>query len=250
MDTKKCTRCLKEKPHLDFGIKGGKPSARCKKCVNKVQQEYMLRTGKIKRTIDQPKNDLTDEQIGRLTIKKNLGTRKTKSGRIERMWLCECECGNTKEIPHGPLTQQSINSCGCLQRLKGSDNPCFKGCGEISGNRWDQISRSKTNRNKRTSAIDRVFDITIEWAWDLFLKQDRKCALTGTEIYFGIGGKDEYTASLDRIDSLKGYTEDNVQWIHKDVNRMKNIFDQDYFIETCRKVAETQLLQLDEIQGE
>jgi hypothetical protein len=48
----------------------------------------------------------------------------------------------------------------------------------------------------------------------------------------------EHTASLDRIDSSKGYCEDNVQWVHKDINRMKNTFDQDYFISLCKLIAE------------
>lgn len=49
-----------------------------------------------------------------------------------------------------------------------------------------------------------------------------------------------YSASLDRIDSKKSYTVDNVQWVHKDVNWMKNKFDQDYFIEMCGRIADHQ----------
>lgn len=38
------------------------------------------------------------------------------------------------------------------------------------------------------------------------------------------------TASLDRIDSLKGYTIDNVQWIHKHINYMKiDLTEQEFF---------------------
>ena len=45
------------------------------------------------------------------------------------------------------------------------------------------------------------------------------------------------TASLDRIDSNKGYTKDNVQFVHKDINWMKQDFEQNKFIEYCKKVA-------------
>ena len=48
------------------------------------------------------------------------------------------------------------------------------------------------------------------------------------------------TASLDRIDSNLSYIKDNVQWIHKDLNRMKNEFSQDRFIEVCKAVFEHQ----------
>ena len=45
------------------------------------------------------------------------------------------------------------------------------------------------------------------------------------------------TASLDRIDSTKGYSKDNIQWVHKDINCMKMDFSQQYFIDLCVKVA-------------
>lgn len=44
---------------------------------------------------------------------------------------------------------------------------------------------------------------------------------------------------LDRIDSSKGYIEGNVQWVHKDVNMMKQNYSQKYFIEMCKKIYET-----------
>jgi hypothetical protein len=47
----------------------------------------------------------------------------------------------------------------------------------------------------------------------------------------------ETTASLDRIDSSKGYIEGNLQWVHKDVNIMKMDLSQVEFIDYCVKVA-------------
>jgi hypothetical protein len=43
-------------------------------------------------------------------------------------------------------------------------------------------------------------------------------------------------ASLDRIDSKKGYVEGNVHWVHKDVNMMKRNFTEEYFINLCETV--------------
>lgn len=58
--------------------------------------------------------------------------------------------------------------------------------------------------------------------WNLFLKQDRKCALSGEPIQFSSKvHKFDRTDSMDRIDSSKGYTRENVQWLHKHVNLMK-----------------------------
>lgn len=89
-------------------------------------------------------------------------------------------------------------------------------------------------------AIDRKlkYSITKEYIWDLFLKQNRKCAYTGRLIEFSTGnGYKDTTASLDRIDLARGYTEDNVQWVHKTVNVLKMDLSHDEFISICREVT-------------
>jgi hypothetical protein len=50
--------------------------------------------------------------------------------------------------------------------------------------------------------------------------------------------KENKTASLDRINSDLGYVYGNIQWIHKDINKMKNDYEQNYFILLCKKVAD------------
>ena len=226
-----CKKCNLKKPVSDFRTQSnGKRRSYCKECHNKQNKEWRHKTGRSKTKLGQPRVDLTGKKVGKLTVLENLGTKNNK----HRYWLCECECGNIKSICHTHLRSGKIKSCGCSHHKKGKNNPCWKGYGEISGNRWNQITRE---RNSRPSSKNRKFDISIEEAWNLFLKQNRKCALSGVELYFGKGHKGEYTASLDRIDSNSDYVLDNVQWIHKDINRMKNIYSQEYFLETCKLIA-------------
>lgn len=45
-------------------------------------------------------------------------------------------------------------------------------------------------------------------------------------------------ASLDRIDSQKGYSENNVQWAHKVVNKMNMNVSQKEFIGWCSKIKD------------
>lgn len=85
-------------------------------------------------------------------------------------------------------------------------------------------------------------NITIEFLWDLYIKQNGLCALSGFPIQFTEKRKmsninwDFMTASLDRIDSSKPYSVENIQWVHKHVNKMKNNFDQTYFIDLCKNI--------------
>lgn len=153
----------------------------------------------------------------------------TKYSRI--LWTCKCDCGNTTEVPTGRLTKGLTRSCGCLRGDLNHERS-FKGHEEIYGGFWRTIKHHASERNLK-------FDITIEQAWGLFLQQNRKCALSNIPIQFGplTNRKKENTASLDRIDSDKGYTLDNIQWVHKDINKMKQNLTEAYFVDLCHRIV-------------
>lgn len=87
-----------------------------------------------------------------------------------------------------------------------------------------------------------VFSISMEYAWSLYEKQNKKCVLSGLSLVFAKTKKGhstgETSASLDRIDSKEGYVEGNVQWLHKWVNLMKSDFSQEEFIQYCKLIVE------------
>lgn len=115
-------------------------------------------------------------------------------------------------------------------------NKKWKGYEDISGSFFSQI-KSKARRRK----IKFDDNLTIEYLWELFLKQNKKCKLSGENIYFRFKETSKragQTASLDRIDSRKHYSRDNVQWIHKDLQSMKMNKDQKSFLEWCNKISE------------
>lgn len=86
------------------------------------------------------------------------------------------------------------------------------------------------------------FTVSIEGAWQQFIKQDRKCLFSGIDLIFTSGkiNKSQQTASLDRIDSSKGYTIDNICWVHKEINKMKLDHSVEHFIEMCDMVSKNQ----------
>lgn len=92
---------------------------------------------------------------------------------------------------------------------------------------------------KRKSGISRGYqwELTIEFVWEMYIKQDKKCSLSGLPIGWSETGLTA-TTSIDRIDSSEGYLLENVQLVHKDINFMKQQFSQDYFIEVCKAVAD------------
>ena len=176
--------------------------------------------------------DISGQRIGKLTVLSFDHKQLTPGGFVKYYWKCKCDCGNIKVIRKSHLTEGKINSCGCLSKRQGKDSPHFKGYEEISGGYYGSLKKGSSERGRNFE-----FSVSLEYLWQLFLKQNRKCVLTGWEIVFDKRRTSKQTASLDRIDSSKGYIEGNVQWIHKDVNLMKNNYDQNYFIKVCESVA-------------
>lgn len=173
-------------------------------------------------------NEIIGKVYDKLTV---LGRTKNH----EKVWYyeCRCECGNLTDRSFSELTKKDTKKMCWECRNLHIKEIKWKGCGDISGDKWFSIRSSAEKRNL-------IFDITIEQAWDLFLSQNKRCALTDIELYFThkIGDIVERgTASLDRINSKEGYTIQNVQWVHKNVNTAKMDMEQKDFIEICKKVA-------------
>lgn len=96
------------------------------------------------------------------------------------------------------------------------------------------LSRPRSRAINKIGAKSEI-DITKDFIEELFNKQNGKCALSGSEIIMS-KNISENTASVDRINSDRGYTKDNIQLVHKDVNRMKNKYSDEYFYKVCMGV--------------
>jgi hypothetical protein len=137
-----------------------------------------------------------------------------------------CKCGFEKATDCSQLESGKTTRCNeCGQKSnKGSGNNNWKGHGLVSGERF---YRARFLAEQRSIP----FEIDIEIMNDTLEKSGFVCALSGLEL-------DKDSWSLDRIDSSKHYTRDNIQIVHKDVNRMKNKYSEEYFIKLCKMIAE------------
>lgn len=211
---------------LNYNKKIGKWDCQCdcgKTCSAKTNQ---LTTKRKKSCGCLKFPNMLNKKFGKLTVIDF--TENNKYGK--RKCVCRCDCGKVSNVINSSLVSGKTKSCGCLIP-EAAKKRLWKGHGEISGSLWSRIKNQAISRNLS-------IDITIEYAWDLFIKQGKKCNLTGLPLTFNsTHASSDGTASLDRIDSKSGYTKDNVQWIHKDVNQMKMDLNEGYFIEMCLKIA-------------
>lgn len=148
-----------------------------------------------------------------------------------RKWECACSCGNIKIFRFDYLKQSKYLDCGCTTRWYRTR----EGYEDISGRYWHVITRNAIHRNIE-------LNITIEYAWEIFLQQNKLCAISNIPINLCKLPKNfrkgEQTASLDRIDSSKGYVEGNIRWVHKHVNVMKMDMSDDEFYNWCKLIYE------------
>ena len=182
------------------------------------------------RRIDQ--NAIVGKRFGMLVVQKYL---KFNQENGKHYYWCRCDCGAEKAIDRTNLILK-CRSCGCRnpRNLLQSFNPGWKGCGDISGSYWSRTQKAARDRSL-------PFTISIEDAWQQWVVQNGKCALTGVPLKItATKYSPSRTASLDRRDSKRGYEIDNIQWVHKDINKMKMDFPQKRFIELCKLVAEEQ----------
>ena len=91
----------------------------------------------------------------------------------------------------------------------------------------------------RSAKKNMVFEITLDYLLEKYEKQEGKCEMTGIPFTSerNPDGKRfymPYSPSLDRIDSNKGYTKDNVRLVCVIVNLALNVFGEDVFKNMCQ----------------
>lgn len=140
----------------------------------------------------------------------------------------KCSCGYIGErrkdhVLKGRTTQ--CKSCSAKTTTKNTFqtnsffNKTHKGIGILSKTKFGTYKFGAKRRNIE-------FNISIEDANAVWAG---KCALSGVVL-------DKSTLSLDRIDSAKGYSIGNIQWVHKDINYMKQELSDEVFINWCSLV--------------
>lgn len=166
--------------------------------------------------------DLSGRRFGKLTVLADTGRRKSR----RPIWACLCDCGKTVEVLGKYMVNGDTKSCGCFATANAHNRDAVA---EITRSFWTPIEKQAVRRGI-------PFEITRQQAWEIFERQQGRCALTGMTLHFSTNIRDQrgrQTASLDRIESDLGYTPGNVQWVHKKINIMKNVMGNDEFVQWC-----------------
>lgn len=151
-----------------------------------------------------------------------------KNNQNYNKWICRCDCGEVVSVISSHLLSGNTTKCKKCKLKNQQIN------GKFSKTFYLHIRDSARKRNIE-------FNLSYNFLCQLFEKQSGFCAIIKKPIVFANTIKDhkngKTTASLDRIDSSRGYTKGNVQWVHKDINKMKGKLNQKRFIELCEKIS-------------
>jgi hypothetical protein len=144
-----------------------------------------------------------------------------RNQKIGRKTYCSRSCsgkGNVINFPNGAEGDTS-------KLMKGSQKD------EFSPFRYHL--RKAKSRNKK-------FNLTLKDLKDVWDKQNGICPYTGIQLVdwdYKAESNSLYTASLDRIDSSKGYFRENIQFVSKNINYMKNNLSHQETIDLCKIIS-------------
>jgi len=175
--------------------------------------------------------NLIGKTFGYLTVKSFAGIKRQRT-----YWFCNCDCNfkgckKTIEVCGVHLTTGKVTSCKARRKNCGRDSFSWKGYEDMPG---QYLSIIKSTSRKRELQVL----ITTKDLWNQFKKQNGCCAFDGQPLTLFLTGRKVGTASVDRIDSSKGYTPDNIQWIHKDYQSMKMDYNEDEFFAMIKRIYE------------
>ena len=175
------------------------------------------------------KKDLTGKNFGHLFV---IGVAEVSRNGHYRYHV-KCSCGIEKTVLGTHLISGKTNSCGHLRR----EPRHWQGVGTVSKTYFSSLKRGAEGGKSRKPIS---FSLDLQYVAHLLDEvQKGKCKLTGLPISIR-----DKTASLDRIDSSKGYEVGNVQWLHKDVNMMKRHYSTDYFLYLCELVTTNEVCEI------
>ena len=183
--------------------------------------------------------EIIGHKFGKLTV---LNTSETRGNRGQIRYDCICDCGNTHTVSGESIRSGKSKSCGCLKKayIPKTFNP----------NREHAILKVQySHLKRRNNKIDsNTKCITFENFYTLSKSKCHYCGLEHSKTLLDRTNETKDTKlisdtivcvnGIDRVDSSKGYVEDNVVPCCKYCNTAKNTMSRDEFFKWIKRVYE------------
>lgn len=152
------------------------------------------------------KKSIINERFGRLIVLEETSEKFGKSRDI--VYLCLCDCGNKKLVAARHLRDGGTRSCGCLgneTRIKSGNNQKKDDRKSVLIN--GLFAKFKNDAKKRRISVE----IGVDFFENLVLSECFYCGESPKNEFMYTYSKEKIKYSgIDRVNSEKGYCEDNV----------------------------------------
>lgn len=178
--------------------------------------------------------DVSNQRFNRLVAIRRDNT-KPRGGDNPVYWICRCDCGKTKSILGNNLTHGKTKSCGCMQK------EAMKKNGERLRGAPSASSKRDVFGTYRRRSKELGIEMDIEFNEFISITQ-KKCfyceSSPSNKICHRKHKDDCFTYNgLDRLNSSKGYTRDNVVPCCYTCNKAKSSLTLEQFINWVKIVS-------------
>lgn len=256
---KKCSKCKNFKNVLEFssdstnktdGLQG-----KCKKCVIEINELKRKKYDNLDENIVKKIcKDCNEEKLIKFFNRASTG----RLGRRNDCQICQNILKRKKIIKKQLEGTKICYKCKINKHVnqfdadiygsKGLQSYCKKcridiDCKSLS--KYDNFIRNLFQDLKTRAKKKRLqLTISIDDIKNLYIKQNKKCAITGQKLTHVKKKRDtiqhiinKWNISVDRIDSSVGYILDNIQLVGAIINRMKYTLNHNDFINLCHLIV-------------
>lgn len=170
-------------------------------------------------------------------VSESLEIHSYKDGRApDKKFVCLCDCGKTVLVRRRHLIGKTTRSCGCLQKEAAKNNGKLHRLPLGKKPKNDVFGNYKTRAAKNSLE----FAISFDEFTNLASKNCYYCDSPPSNKAINHRDTNDYFVynGMDRIDSLKGYTSDNVVSCCYFCNIAKSDWTQEEFINKVKKLYE------------